>query len=126
MTLVGTTESPYSGDPDRVEARQDEIDYLRHVFARHFPARQPALSGNFSGLRVLSRDEKSPFARPRDALIATDNGHPPRMVTACGGKLTTYRATAQKVLLLLGPALPPARFNHDTRYIPLQVQLGKH
>jgi glycerol-3-phosphate dehydrogenase len=42
-------------------------------------------------------------------------------VSGKGGKRTTYRLTAQRVLAQLVPQLPPARTQRDTAQIPLRL-----
>ena len=42
----------------------------------------------------------------------------PRWIAVCGGKLTTYRDTAAKVMRLLAPSLP-SRQGKDTATIAL-------
>ena len=100
-TLVGTTETPYVGDPARIEPTPAELAYLRATFLRHFPARAAEPLRAWSGLRVLPRGPGSAFGRPREVELACDDDERPRLVTIFGGKLTGYRATAQKVLSLL-------------------------
>lgn len=118
-TLVGTTETPFVGDPDQARPLPDEIAYLQETVARHFPGRPVEVQSAFAGLRVLPRGRGSAFARPRETLIATEPTRAPRLVTVCGGKLTTYRATAQRVLARLGPALPVRSPRADTRGLRL-------
>lgn len=122
-TLVGTTETVFSGDPSRVEPQQAEIDYLRRVHARHFPARAEArLLDAFAGLRVLPRSADRPFARPRETLFLTDRRQPPRLVAIYGGKLTAARATADEVVMRLAPALPNSVPRADTRRLRLEPE----
>lgn len=118
-TLVGTTETAFGGDPGRVVPLPEETAYLLDTMARHFPGRPLNMDYSFAGLRVLPRGEGSPFGRTRETLLATDGAWPPRLVSVCGSKLTTYRATAEKVLRLLSAALPARKRNPDTRRIRL-------
>lgn len=118
-TLVGTTETVFGGDPDEVCPLPKETAYLLETVARYFPGRPLNMDAAFAGLRVLPRRGGSPFGRARDTLLATDGARPPRLVSVCGGKLTTYRATAEKVLRLLAAALPARKRDLDTRRIRL-------
>ncbi len=118
-TLLGTTETPFDGDPDAVRAQPAEVAYLLDTFARYFPERPHDILAEFAGLRVLPRGIDTPFGRSRETLLATDGADPPRMVSVCGGKLTTYRATGQKVMQLLRRALPPPSRDGDSRRIRL-------
>ncbi len=108
-TLVGTTETPYAGDPAEVSALPAEIEYLRAAYRRFFPDRDSTVAAAFAGLRVLPYSDELAFGRSRETVLSCDEQRPPRMVTVCGGKLTTYRATAQKVLRRLLEALPEPR-----------------
>lgn len=119
-TLVGTTETPFHGDPDTVHPLPEEIAYLLDTVKRHFPRRSLSLQSTFAGLRVLPRGTGSAFGRARETLFATDAGRPPRLVSVCGGKLTTWRVTAEKVLHLLAPALPARSRRVDTHYLRLE------
>jgi glycerol-3-phosphate dehydrogenase len=121
ITLVGTTETLFSGDPDEVHPLPEEATYLLGTVARHFPRRPQVVESAFAGLRVLPRGSGAPFGRGRETLLATDGGRPARLVSVCGGKLTTYRATAEKVLRLLAPALPAPKRRLDTRRIRLAL-----
>lgn len=118
QTLIGTTETPYQGDPARVEPTQHEVAYLRSIARHYFPAIRDTVVQQFAGLRVLPREDKHAFARSRDALYITDASLP-GYVALVGGKLTTYRAAAQKALALLQPNLPSRTAQGDTRQIRL-------
>lgn len=112
--LVGTTERVYSGDPALIEPTEQEIRYLCETLSHYFPAytdRQPVDA--FAGLRVLPADEGSPFSRARDTkLQLAQDGH---WLTLYGGKLTAYRATADKAVALIKQVLPRKEPIADTR-----------
>ncbi|MBI4229496.1 MAG: FAD-dependent oxidoreductase [Planctomycetes bacterium] len=112
--LIGTTETPYNGHPDACAPRPEEIAYLTDVFHRHFPERPARVLNSFAGLRVLPRGEGAAFHRPRDVVLTTDPRTPPRLAILYGGKLTGYRATAQKVMRVLAGALPARKAVADT------------
>lgn len=121
--LVGTTEVPYAGDPATVQPTAVEQSYLLQVLAHYFPhyrsAANRTLLSSFAGLRVLPMGPSRPFERGRETMLMTDRVKRPRLVTIYGGKLTTYRATAEKVLRRLAGSLPAARPRADTRLLPL-------
>ena len=119
MTLVGTTETRFSGDPAQVRPQTAEVEYLLRTFRRYFPERDAQVRDKFAGLRVLPLAEGAAFHRKRETLFPTDAPQQPRLVSICGGKLTGYRATAQKALALLAPALPARTRRGDTRTLPL-------
>ncbi len=109
--LVGTTETPYQGDPAGTRPLPHEIEYLLTVYNHYFkPPRRPEdIQGSFAGLRVLPVGEGGPFSRPRDTIFWTDRSPRPRLVTLYGGKLTAYRATAAKLVKMIKPSLPACK-----------------
>jgi glycerol-3-phosphate dehydrogenase len=120
--MVGTTETPYSGDPAAVRPLPAEIDYLLTVLAQYFPnyARAtPAVLESFAGLRVLPAAADRPFVRSRDMVLSVDRADKPRLLTLYGGKLTSYRADAEKVMKRLQASLPARPPIADTRNLPL-------
>ena len=118
-TLVGTTETPYRGDPAAVEPLASEIEYLRATFRRYFPRRDGKLVDAWAGLRVLPRGAGAPFRRRRDTTLVPDDERAPRTVAIYGGKLTGYRATAEKVMRLLERSLPERKRIADTSELAL-------
>lgn len=100
--LIGTTDAEYRGDPNRVLVRKKEVEYLLGAVNSTFPglgltARN--LTGHFAGVRPLV---SSRLSRPtaelsrRHAIHYTD-----RVISATGGKLTTFRSIARDVSRLL-------------------------
>lgn len=122
-TLVGTTEATYGGDPASVQPAAAERTYLMETLAHYFPAyRAPEnqiILSSFAGLRVLLKGLRRPFDRPRETLLPVDREDRPRLLSIYGGKLTTYRATAEKVLKRLTRSLPARIPVADTRQLPL-------
>jgi glycerol-3-phosphate dehydrogenase len=119
--LLGTTETPYHGDPERVAPLPQETDYLLRVLAHYFPAYRRGATrvlGAFAGLRVLPRGGRA-FGRSRETLLHTDRRRAPRFVSIYGGKLTGWRATAARVLDRISGSLPAARTRADTRELRL-------
>jgi glycerol-3-phosphate dehydrogenase len=114
-TLIGTTELRYDGDPRDVRATPEEIAYLEATFRRYFPQRAVRRLDAWAGLRVLPRGTGSAFARPRETRLVCDDERAPRMVAIYGGKLTGYRATAEKVITRLARTLPSSARRADTR-----------
>jgi glycerol-3-phosphate dehydrogenase len=118
-TLVGTTETPYSGDPAKVAPLQREVDYLLEVFHHYFPAREGPVLDSWAGLRVLPKGPGKAFSRPREVVLSLDDERLPTFVGVYGGKLTGYRATAERILGHLQPTLPGARRRADTSTLRL-------
>jgi glycerol-3-phosphate dehydrogenase len=120
--LIGTTEVDYYGDPANVEPLETEIQYLLTVYNHYFSdnVSQADVSSAFAGLRVLPQSDGAAFSRPRDTLLIGDNGEQSRMFSLYGGKLTAYRATAEKVMRRLRGVLPSTkRTGVDTRELLL-------
>lgn len=108
-TLIGTTETPYPGNPDEVRPLPEEEDYLLAVARRYFPLmsslRRTDILKRFAGLRVLPAERGSAFGRSRETFFTTDRDPLPRVLGIYGGKLTGWRATAAQVLERVRPSL---------------------
>lgn len=118
-TLIGTTETPHHAAPEQVAVQNSEIDYLMRTLRHYFPRWDVQLQDSFAGLRVLPRQSVSAFHRPRETIFMLDEPNAPRWLSIYGGKLTGYRATAQKVLDRLAAQLPRRRLLADTANLPL-------
>lgn len=119
--LVGTTEKLHAGAPEKAVCSPEERDYLLATLRHYFPqlAIPEGEIETFAGLRVLPKSDKNAFARPREVMFAVDNEQHPRVLSVMGGKLTTYRATAQQALLRLAPSLPTTERRADTALVSL-------
>lgn len=117
--LVGTTETPYAGDPGEAAPRPEEIAYLQETARRFFPRLDTTVVASFAGVRVLPNGTGSLARRSRETILQADDDRAPRLVTIYGGKLTTYRTAAARVQRLLAATLPAARARADTAALPL-------
>jgi len=120
--LLGTTETQYKGRPDEVKPLPHELDYLLNIFSQYFPNSHNGgaeIIHSFAGLRVLPASQSSVFKRSRETQLIVDNEHCPKLLTIFGGKLTSYRATAQNVMRRLQSELSTAKRQGDTAKIPL-------
>jgi glycerol-3-phosphate dehydrogenase len=117
-TLLGTTETRYSGDPAKVVPLVAEEDYLLETLRHYFPRRPQQVVDRFAGLRVLPAAGHTLSARSRETRLVTDAARP-RVVAIYGGKLTGYRATAQRVMRLLRLTLPARMPAADTARLML-------
>lgn len=104
--LLGTTERPYHDSPDAIEPTQQETDYLLTVYRHYFPERSQEVVGSWAGLRVLPQAESAAFRRSRETRLMTNSSTQPRILSIVGGKLTAYRATAERVMRILQATLP--------------------
>jgi len=123
--LVGTTETPHVGPPEQARTLPAETQYLLDTLGHYFPhlanVSRQQIKHEYCGFRVLPRTGGLPSGRSREVLFHTDNSVAPRLVSVMGGKLTTYRLTAKKVLARLAPSLPPPSAQHDTAQLPLSL-----
>ena len=115
--MIGTTENHYQGDPARVEPLAAEISYLLEIYNFYF---NNALTNRdvieaFAGLRVLPGGSGEAFNKSRDTMFLEDDPEHPRLLSIYGGKLTSYRAAAEKVLASIAKTLPATSPVADTR-----------
>ena len=114
QTLIGTTESLFTGNPADVRPTEKEIEYLLRITRHYFPNWQTDEVARFAGLRVLPRGKSSAFSRPRETVFHQDQNHP-NLVSVYGGKLTGYRATAEKMIKKIKHQLPPAKDKYNKK-----------
>jgi glycerol-3-phosphate dehydrogenase len=98
MLLLGTTDTPYDGDPESVAATSSDVEQVlgEAAVAVGGLARVRAA---FSGLRVLPGGDGTTASARRETVYSRG---PTGMVTVAGGKLTTYRRIALAALAQLG------------------------
>jgi glycerol-3-phosphate dehydrogenase len=122
-TLVGTTDIPFRGDPAKVVATDDELNYLLAAVNDVFPdaaLSRADIAMHYCGVRPLPFvDAKSTAAiTRRHQLVWNDEAHLP-LVSLVGGKLTTCRSLAEEttaaVMKRLGQS---ATVNSQDRPIP--------
>ncbi|MEP3855420.1 MAG: FAD-dependent oxidoreductase [Porticoccus sp.] len=116
-TLLGTTETGFDGDPDQVLPTAAERDYLLGILKHYFPDYDGQVCDEMAGLRVLPKATEGFHHRSREVEFV-ENSH---YLAIYGGKLTGYRATAEKVLERIEKKLGPASAGRrgDTRQLPL-------
>ena len=118
---VGTTDDEYEGPLDRPRATRSDVDEVLDMVSDCFPEQNLGyedILATWAGVRPLIREEsKSTRDTSReDAVWAS----PPGLITVAGGKLTTYRQMARRVLDLADPDLGPAPGPPDrTATVPL-------
>lgn len=121
QVLVGTTENDYSGDPAKVMPLESEIAYLLDVYNHYFAQdlKRHDVVDAFAGLRVLPGGGGKIFKKSRDTHLFVDRKRSPRVLTVYGGKLTSYRATSEKVMQRIKKSLPIRKEIADTKYLQL-------
>jgi glycerol-3-phosphate dehydrogenase len=121
--LLGTTETLYEGPPEEAHTLPAETSYLLDTLGHYFPKYRDLgddkIRKQYCGLRVLPHTGANPFRRSRDVMIHCDDARAPRLVSVMGGKLTTYRRTAQRVMARIAAQLPPPKSRLDTAKIQL-------
>ncbi|MGH8078566.1 MAG: glycerol-3-phosphate dehydrogenase/oxidase, partial [Lysobacter sp.] len=116
-TLVGTTETAFSGNPEDANASDQEVQYLLDAVRGYFPDFACKLVNSFAGVRVLPRNTSNFSSRQRDTLLQYDDEREPTLVSVHGGKLTTYRAMAEQIVARLARTLGPRPGHRSTRDI---------
>lgn len=119
--VVGTTDTIYDGDSDRPLALREDVAVLLDALAEWFPA--AGVSGRdiiavYAGLRALHGRIASTAAASREDFVERRGN----FITVSGGKLTTFRRMAERVvdmitsarcvtdtLSLFASAAPPGR-----------------
>ena len=111
FTLIGTTDSEFTGDPRNPQVGVEEIAYLcdqaSHYFRR--PLTPVDVVWSFSGVRPLFGDTSGALsAITRDYLLETNIGAAP-LLSVWGGKITTYRKLAEEAATEIGRVLGDER-----------------
>lgn len=121
--VIGTTETPFTGDPAAAQPLAAEEQYLLDVAGHYFPALAQLgtddLLASWAGLRVLPAGGGRAFSRSREAVLHPDRAEKPRIISLFGGKLTTYRATAAQLLECMAAVLPSRPAIAATDELPL-------
>lgn len=120
-TLLGTTETLFEGNPEDASPTEQERQYLLEVLASHFPEYDGNVCGEMAGLRVLPSGRQKHYLRSREVRLITDQPKRPHYLGIYGGKLTGYRATAEKVVKKIGGTLGVPENWIDTKTLPLTV-----
>ncbi|NLX06152.1 MAG: glycerol-3-phosphate dehydrogenase [Phycisphaerae bacterium] len=102
-TMVGTTDTPFDGDPDQVQPTEQDVDYLLDSISGYFGRRsdwETQLVASFAGLRpLLAGTAGSTYRASREHLLAEDA---PGLFSLVGGKYTTYRRMAAQAVDAVG------------------------
>ena len=108
FTLIGTTDRDYEGDPSKVHATQEEIDYLCASVSEYLakPVNPSDVVWSYSGVRPLYDDHASEArTATRDYVFELDVPDGLPVLSVFGGKITTYRKLAEHALDKLLPYL---------------------
>lgn len=108
FTLIGTTDTPYAGDPRSVSAEAADDAYLLDTANRYFRSKlaRDDIVWRYAGVRPLDDDGSSnPSKVSRDYRLQLDAANAPPLLHVVGGKITTYRRLAEAALESLKPHL---------------------
>lgn len=97
-TILGTTDTDYSGDIERVAVEEADVTYLLAAANRYLKVPWGArdVIASFAGLRVMKNsDDADPSAASRDWELRTSSDHVHHII---GGKLTSAREDASAVV----------------------------
>jgi glycerol-3-phosphate dehydrogenase len=109
FTLIGTTDSDFTGDPKNIQITEGEVSYLCNAASEYFsePVKPADVVWTYSGVRPLYDDGASKAQEAtRDYVLKIDanNGDAP-LLNVFGGKLTTYRRLSEHALEKIAGAI---------------------
>jgi len=108
FSLVGTTDTDFDGDLDRLAATRDEVLYLLQETQRVLPTarvREEEIAYTYSGVRPLAFSERastSAVSRQHEVIPEGPGG---TFLSITGTKLTCYRSLAEEAVNAAGRLL---------------------
>jgi len=123
-TYVGTTDTTYKANLNRVVATQADASYLLDAVNQMFPSLSLTvddIESNWAGLRpLIHEDGKDPSELSRkDEIFVSRTG----LISIAGGKLTGYRKMAQRVIDTVLTTMNSKRKNLFSKSHTDQIQL---
>jgi glycerol-3-phosphate dehydrogenase len=112
FTLIGTTDRDYHGDPAKVKATAEEIQYLCVSVSEYLakPVQPADVVWDYAGVRPLYDDGASDAkAATREYVFELDAPGGAPLLSIYGGKITTHRRLAEEALEKLAPYLNGAK-----------------
>lgn len=116
FSIIGTTDTDYEGDFDRVYATAADIEYVIAAVNHAFP--ESTISENdvistYAGLRplVLQGGKSATKTSREHEIWSTESG----LLTIAGGKLTTYRSMAEELV-----DIAARRLKDEFRIVPMR------
>jgi glycerol-3-phosphate dehydrogenase len=100
FSLVGTTDTDFEGDPDRLWATREEVAYLLETVGRALADRRVAMqnvSYTYAGVRPLSYETGQRASEVSREHRVTAEGPDGRFLSVTGTKLTCFRSLAEDV-----------------------------
>jgi len=108
FTLVGTTDTDFAGDLDRLAATREEVEYLMQETRRVFPGahvRDEDVAYTYAGVRPLSFEEGRSASAVSRAHRVVPEGEDGSFLTITGTKLTCFRSLAEEAVDAVGRLL---------------------
>ncbi len=100
FSMVGTTDTDFDGDPDRLSATREEVAYLLDAVRPALPDPRVAFDRvvyTYAGVRPLAFEEGAPASKvSRDHKMVVE-GPEGRFLSITGTKLTCFRSLAEQV-----------------------------
>ncbi len=118
MLLLGTTDTPYEGDPGAVVPNAGDEAFLLDAASSLLPPEllcPQKVRYSFAGLRVLPFGDEETSRASREPVISVG---PAGMISVGSGKLTTHRLIALDVLRRLPPGLRPRKLHPNSDPLP--------
>ena len=113
FSLVGTTDTDFDGDPDRLWATRDEVTYLLGAAAKVLPDPRVSIDQvayTYAGVRPLSHEDGASASRVSREHKVIAEGPEDRFLSITGTKLTCFRSLAEevgdRVMRALGRRIP--------------------
>lgn len=107
MTIIGTTDTDFSGDPGNVKADFEDVEYLLKITNEYFPDAQITskdIISSYVGVRPLVKDESGSAGKTsREHVIISDERG---FTFVAGGKYTTYRLMSEQIVDRILKSLP--------------------
>ena len=100
FSLVGTTDTDFDGDPDRLWATREEVDYLLDEVRRVLPDPRVTFENvayTYAGVRPLSFEPGAAASAVSREHKVVPEGPEGRFLTVTGTKLTCFRSLAEEV-----------------------------
>jgi glycerol-3-phosphate dehydrogenase len=123
MTIIGTTDTDFSGDPAQVMTTTDDVKYLLSIADHYFPGAKLTahdVIASYAGVRPLVNDGSSTEGKTsrEHTIISDERG----FTFVAGGKYTTYRLMCQQTVeeaLQQFPLEDRVRFVRSDTTVPL-------
>lgn len=135
LTILGTTDTEYDSDADKVEVTLSDVEYILDAFNAGFPEANLTLghvTSVFAGLRPLlaAETDSGSYRRSREYQVWWTGSN---FVSIAGGKLTSFLSMGKKCLNAVKAKFPDmsnlktgfTSENYSGKWVELYGPLGK-